>query len=221
MKAFIQRIIIGITTLLLVVSCSNQKESGSVPSTSSSAISSSAPNSQHNNATSTPSGNEPNISQAPFSLPEGYQAVETTAFKFAVPKDWKLKKRGNTDIFDWVFQKDDKDIGETETLGWFDSETWKRGGFKPNHSDQTDFQKMPDMVSIKGLDVHVFKIQLIHTKPAADLNPNWKYSETRWYITVKEKGLSYGFYFSSDDVEESTMKTIVSSFRLKNNEREK
>jgi len=58
------------------------------------------------------------------------------------------------------------------------------------------------------------RIQLIHTKPAADQDPDWKYEETRWYVADKASGLAYGFHFASETVDERVMETIVSSFRL-------
>jgi hypothetical protein len=158
-----------------------------------------------------PSRNQPRVKQAPFSLPNGYQAVETTSFKFAIPNDWQWEKGDSSDSI--LFQKDGKKLGETETLAWFHSEeTWKN--IKPNHSEQTDFQEIKDLISIECVDAHVYKIQLTHTKPAADLDPDWKYEETRWYVTVEEKNRSYGLYFNSGQVDESTMKTIISTFRL-------
>lgn len=192
----IQRTIIGIIALMLVASCSAQKGGESAPQTSPSTVEQ--------------SGNQQKVTQAPFSLPDGYQAAETTSFKFAVPKDWNLKKGENLDAL--VFLKDGKAVGETEILGWFDLETWR--DLKPNHSDQTDFQETQNLLSIDGLDVHIYRIKLTHTKPAAALDPDWQYRETRWYVAVKETDRAYGFYFSSDQVDELTMKTILSTFRL-------
>lgn len=75
-----------------------------------------------------------------------------------------------------------------------------------------------DLLGIRGDDVHLYRIQLVRTKPAAELDPDWQYEETRWYVTVKESGLSYGFCFSNKDVDESVMESILSSFRLKVNQ---
>ena len=46
-------------------------------------------------------------------------------------------------------------------------------------------------------------------------DPDWEYNETRWYVTVKENERSYGFYFDNGQIVESTMETIISTFRLK------
>jgi predicted small lipoprotein YifL len=153
---------------------------------------------------------EPLATQPPFVVPEGYQMVEANAFTVAVPVDWRIEKGYFQDFF--YFLLNDKKIGETEILGWFDAETWK--DFKPNHSEQTDFRQRDDLLAIQNGEVHLYSIRLIHTKPAAELDPDWRYDETRWYVTVKESGLSYGFLFSSEDVAESVMETILSSFRL-------
>ncbi|WP_019007870.1 hypothetical protein [Cohnella laeviribosi] len=159
-----------------------------------------------------PTKNEkPPATQASFSLPDGYQIVEASTFTFAIPNSWHVEQGSGKDAFS--FQKNGEQIGETEILGWFDSETWKN--FKPNHAEQTDFKERNDLLAIKNKDVHLYKIQLTHTKPAADKDPEWKYKETRWYVSVKEDGRSYGFYFNSEKIDENVMETILSSFRLK------
>lgn len=183
----IQGLIIAIVTVMLIASCSVEKGTDSASQASS-----------------------PTVTQAPFTLPSGYQAVETASFKFAIPKDWTLQKGDSSDSL--IFLKDGKEVGQTELLGLFNSETWMN--IKPNHSDQTDFQEVKSLISIGGVDAPIYRIQLIHTKPAAENDPDWKYEETRWYVAVKENDRSYGFYFGSDQVDESTMKTILSSFRL-------
>lgn len=70
---------------------------------------------------------EPPVTQSPFTLPEGYQVVEANAFIVAVPGDWRVEKGYFQDTFS--FRYNDDKIGETEILGWFDSETWR--DFKP------------------------------------------------------------------------------------------
>jgi hypothetical protein len=214
MKITILRMIIGITALVFVTSGLAQKVVESTPlSLPSIAVSTSNLDSQQAGDANVQSGIQNKATQEAFSLPSGYQAVETTSFTFAIPNDWKWEKRESADSL--VFLKDGEKLGETEILAWFDSEeTWRN--IKPNHSEQTDFQEVKDLItSSEDMDAHVYKIQLIHTKPAASQDPDWKYEETRWYVTVKEKEVSYGFYFNSDRVDESTMKTILSTFRLK------
>lgn len=153
--------------------------------------------------------------QAPLSLPDalpdGYRFVEASDFAFAVPNEWHVEEGIFQDIFS--FQLNGERVGETEILGWFDAETWKN--FKPNHSEQTDFQLRDDLLAIPRQDVHLYKIQLIHTKPAAEQDPEWKYEETRWYVSVKENERAYGFYFPREKMEEKVMETILSTFRLK------
>jgi len=154
---------------------------------------------------------KPTAMQAPFSLPDGYRIVEASAFTFAVPNDWQVEEGYFQDIFSFKFNGER--IGEAEILGWFDAETWNN--FKPNHSEQTDFREYSDLLVMDDTDVRVYKIQLTHTKPAAAQDPDWKYEETRWYVSVKENERSYGFYFDSEKIDEKVMETVVSSFRLK------
>jgi len=140
-----------------------------------------------------------------------YRIVEASAFTFAVPNDWQVEEGYFQDIFSFKFNGER--IGEAEILGWFDAETWNN--FKPNHSEQTDFREYSDLLVMDDTDVRVYKIQLTHTKPAAAQDPDWKYEETRWYVSVKENERSYGFYFDSEKIDEKVMETVVSSFRLK------
>ena len=209
-----------IAAVLLVTSCSTTggQESGTRPAPSvtpqvplPTVSLAPVPAEQQSGDETDPAGNQPKVKQAPFSLPKGYQVVETTSFKIAIPNGWSWKKKEDSESL--LFQKDGKDVGETEILGWFDTETWKN--MRPNHADQTDFQKVKDLISMGGVDVHVYRIQLTHTKPAAAQDPDWEYRETRWYVAIKENNRAFGFYFSSEQVNETTMKTIISSFRLK------
>ncbi len=212
MKAATQKLLISMILFMLVTSCLSPKATESQHSPSS-------PSPRQNNKIDEPlETSQPNESsqhpvettQEPFVLPQGYQAIETSSFKLAIPKEWSYKAGSASDSL--VFQKDGEELGQTEILGWFDSNTWK--DMKPNHSEQKDFQEVEGLLSISGMNVHTYRIQLSHTKPAAEQDPDWAYKETRWYVAVKEKGCSYGFYFSSGDVDESIMETIVSTFRL-------
>ncbi|MFD2332630.1 hypothetical protein ACFSR7_25515 [Cohnella sp. GCM10020058] len=214
MKTKTQILFLIIIAFFLVTACSSKK-------TINLENASFSPSPQQNN-TDSPSSTlaeptEPSASptpaevkQEPFLMPEGYQVIQTSSFKAAIPKEWTYEKGSSSDLF--IFKKGDKEIGQTEVLGWFDSTTWK--DMKPNHSEQNDFQEVEEKAPITGLDIHNYKIQLTHTKPAAQQDPDWSYKETRWYVTIKEQERSYGFYFSSDDVDESVMKSIVSTFRL-------
>jgi len=150
------------------------------------------------------------VTQSLFVLPDGYQTVQADRFTFAVPDGWHVAEKALHGEFS--FQINGTPAGETEILGWFDAETWK--DFKPNHTDQSGFDQRDDLLADQRGDVHVYRIQLTHTKPAAEMDPEWKYEETRWYVADKEDGRAYGFNFDSETVDESVMETIVSSFRL-------
>jgi hypothetical protein len=150
------------------------------------------------------------VIQQPFVLPLGYQKVETSSFIIAIPEKWSFKTGAASDSL--VFQLEGQEVGQTEVLGWFNKATWPE--MKPNHSKQTSFNEIEGIVSTGETDMKTYSIQLIHTKPAAAQNSDWTYEESRWYVTVKEQGCSYGLYFSSHDVSEATMKTIFSTFRL-------
>lgn len=153
---------------------------------------------------------QPPVARSPFVLPEGYQAVNASRYAFAVPEDWHVEEQPLGDEF--VFQVNGEPVGETQILGWFDEDTWR--DFKPNHSEQTDFVKRDDLLAEPRGDVHLYRIQLIHTKPAAEQDPDWTYEETRWYVADKASERAYGFYFGSETVNERVMEAIVSSFRL-------
>lgn len=153
---------------------------------------------------------KPPVARSPFVLPDGYQTVSTSRYTLAIPDDWHIEKKAGDDWF--TFLRNGEQVGEADILGWFDEETWR--DFKPNHSEQTGFVKRDDLLADQRGDVHLYRIQLIHTKPAADQDPDWKYEETRWYVADKASGLAYGFHFASETVDERVMETIVSSFRL-------
>ncbi|WP_270168221.1 hypothetical protein [Paenibacillus sp. SYP-B4298] len=209
MKITAQKLILSLTALFLVIACSNQQTMDSEDSLSP-PIRDAATEFFTTEPPTGPSQASVNVMQAPFVLPQGYQIIETSSVKFAIPEEWTYQVSGSSDLL--IFKKGEKEIGQTEILGWFDKNTWQ--GMKPNHSEQTDFMEIEGVVPISGINIHTYKILLTHTKPAAALEPDWEYSETRWYMTVKEQERSYGFYYSSHEVDDLTMKTIASSFRL-------
>ncbi|MFC3800968.1 hypothetical protein [Cohnella sp. GCM10012308] len=137
--------------------------------------------------------------------------IESSSFKAAIPEGWRCEKSSSSDLL--IFKKGDQEIGQTELLGWFDAMT--RKDMKPNHSEQSDFREVEGITSISGMNVHAYKIQLTHTKPAAEQDPDWAYKETRGYVTIKEQERAYGFYFLSNDVDESIMQTVVYTIRFK------
>jgi hypothetical protein len=155
-------------------------------------------------------GTRTSAAQPPFSVPDGYRAVSAASYQIAIPGGWTWTSRENADSL--LFQENGQTVGETEILGWFDADTWKE--MKPNHAEQTDFREVPDLLSVDGADVRLYRIELTHTKPAAARDPDWEYKETRWYVAVKETGRAYGFYFSRERVEDATMRTILSTYRL-------
>jgi len=141
----------------------------------------------------------------------GYRIVEADRYAFAVPDGWQVEEKALHDEF--FFLVDGETIGETGILGWFDAESWP--DFKPNHSEQIGFEERHDLASGRNGNIRVYRIGLVHTKPAAALDPEWRYEEIRWYVANRDDGLAYGFCFDSQAVDEAVMETIVSSFRLR------
>ena len=147
----------------------------------------------------------------PAVAPDGYRIVEADRYAFAVPDGWQVEEKALHDEF--FFLVDGETIGETGILGWFDAESWP--DFKPNHSEQIGFEERNDLASGRNGNIRVYRIGLVHTKPAAALDPEWRYEEIRWYVANRDDGLAYGFCFDSQAVDEAVMETIVSSFRLR------
>lgn len=207
------KILLSIVSFALIISCSHDPQQSKITNSPSSTPATPASEPLGTPASEpspkpTPSTLEANIE--PISIPSDYQMIEATFYRLAIPADWTYEQR-STDMY--TFIKDEKKIGESEILGWFDSSSWH--DMKPNHSEQIQFIEVDDLVTIHDLNVHTYKIELTHTKPAADEEADWKLQEMRWYVTVKEQERSYGFYFSSDDVDEATMKSVLSTFQLK------
>jgi len=152
-----------------------------------------------------PDGPEPAVA------PDGYRIVEADRYAFAVPDGWQVEEKALHDEF--FFLVDGETIGETGILGWFDAESWP--DFKPNHSEQIGFEERHDLASGRNGNIRIYRIGLVHTKPAAALDPEWRYEEIRWYVANRDDGLAYGFCFDCQAVDEAVMETIVSSFRLR------
>ncbi|MDF2934672.1 MAG: beta-lactamase regulatory protein 1 [Paenibacillaceae bacterium] len=149
---------------------------------------------------------------SPLPLPEGFKQVETSLLALAVPEGWSVGKSGK----ELIFTVNGEKAGETETLDWFDAQSWTH--IRPNHSEQTEFAEVSDIpapAAGNSRDFRLYKIRLVHTKPAAQLDPDWHYDDTRWYWTDSGRKMSYGVYFNEAEVDEGTMVKVVSSIRLK------
>ena len=153
---------------------------------------------------------QPPADRSPYIVPDGYRVVEADRFTFAVPDDWQV---GEKQQDEFTFRVDGEKVGETEILGWFDADSWP--DFKPNHSEQTGFEEREDLTAGRNGSIRIYRIELIHTKPAADRDPEWRYEEIRWYVADRDDGRAYGFCFADGKVDEAVMETIVSSFRLR------
>lgn len=147
-----------------------------------------------------------------FLLPEGFKQVETSLLALAVPAGWNAGTSGKELIFTVHGEK----VGETETLDWFDAQSWQH--LRPNHSEQTEFTEVTDIPSSlagQSPTFRLYRIRLVHTKPAAMLDPDWHYDENRWYWTDPGAKMAYGVYFDEASVNEETARKVVSSIRLK------
>jgi hypothetical protein len=74
---------------------------------------------------------------------------------------------------------------------------------------------IPSPAPGQSRDLRLYKINLVLTKPAAQLDPDWHYDESRWYWTDPAVKLAYGVYFNEAAVDEATMRKVVSGIRLK------
>ncbi|MNC63119.1 hypothetical protein D3C75_1132140 [compost metagenome] len=130
-----------------------------------------------------------------------------------MPGGWNVEKSGK----ELIFTANGEKMGETETLDWFDVQSWAH--IRPNHSEQTEFAEVSDMPSPAASgqtgDLRLYRIRLVHTKPAAQLDPDWHYDDIRWYWTDSGRRMSYGVYFNEAAVDEAAMVQVVSSIRLK------
>ena len=159
-------------------------------------------------------GDKPDTAYAKASaapLPEGFKQAETSLLTLAVPAGWSAEADGK----DLIFTVNGEKVGETETLDWFDAQSWMH--LRPNHTEQKAFTEVTDIPSPapESRDLRLYRIGLVHTKPAAQMDPDWQYAESRWYWTDSAAKLAYGVYFNETAVDEATMRKVVSSIRLK------
>ncbi|RAU97149.1 hypothetical protein [Paenibacillus sp. YN15] len=147
----------------------------------------------------------------PLQVPPGFKQAETSLLTLAVPEGWSVEPNGK----ELIFTANGEKMGETETLDWFDAESWTH--LRPNHTEQTDFVEVKDMPAPAAGQTgqSLYRIRLVHTKPAAQLDPDWHYDEIRWYWNDPGKRLTHGIYFNEAAVDEATMISVVSTIRLK------
>lgn len=137
-----------------------------------------------------------------------YQKVDSACYSFYIPQSWSYRIQGSQVEF-----VDDRTIvGSTEVQTYLNRSSLEN--YVANHAEQTGFKSLGPIVPITGIDAEVNQIQLRWTKPAAAGEPDWKYDETRVYVSIKPLERSFGFYFSTEDVPEDTVIKVVSSFRL-------
>lgn len=145
-------------------------------------------------------------------LPEGFKQAETSLLTLGVPAGWSAEANGQ----ELIFTVNGEKVGETETLDWFDAQGWVHQ--RPNHTEQKGFTEVTDLpfpAPGQSRDLRLYRINLVLTKPAAQLDPDWHYDESRWYWTDSAAKLAYGVYFNEAAVDEATMRKVVSGIRLK------
>ncbi len=163
----------------------------------------------------TGTGDKPDTAYAQASaapLPEGFKKVETSLLTLAVPASWSAEANGQ-ELF---FTVNGEKVGETETLDWFDAQSWVH--HRPNHTEQkafTEVTHIPSPEAGQSNDLRLYRISLVRTKPAAQLDPDWQYAESRWYWADPAAKLAYGVYFNEAAVDEETMLKAVSTIALK------
>lgn len=144
----------------------------------------------------------------PFQLPEGFKQVDTALLTLGVPSGWSTEASGK----ELIFRVNGEKVAETETLDWFDAGSWTH--MQPNHAETTEFAEISDGPTPAG-PFRLYRIRLVHTKPAAQLDPDWHYDEIRWYWSDPGKKVSYGIYFNEAALDEETMAKVIFSIRLK------
>ncbi len=163
----------------------------------------------------TGAGDKPETASAQASaapLPEGFKQAETSLLTLPVPSGWSAEADGK----ELTFTVNGEKVGGTETLDWFDAQGWVHQ--RPNHAEQKAFMEVTDIPSPapgQSRDFRLYKINLVLTKPAAQMDPDWHYDESRWYWTDPAAKLAYGVYFNEAAVDEATMRKVVSGIRLK------
>ncbi|QYR22034.1 hypothetical protein KZ483_03115 [Paenibacillus sp. sptzw28] len=137
-----------------------------------------------------------------------YQKIDRPCYSVYIPKAWNYRIIAG----ELEFVQDRLIVGNTEVLQYLNREAMEH--YIGNHVEQTGFKELEKVIPIKGTDIQVYQIRLLWTKPAADMEPNWKYDETKVFIAIKDLERSFGFYFSTVDVPEATIDKIIRSFRL-------
>jgi len=137
-----------------------------------------------------------------------FQKIETKCYSIYIPKDWSYRLIGGN----LEFVKDRLIIGETETLDYYTREAAEK--FTANHVEQTSFKQSEAAPFIEGADMSVYQLGLEWEKPAAAMDPDWRYKETKVLIALNELELSYSLGFSADDVSQAEIDAIIQSFRL-------
>jgi|GEM_PF-1623302 len=140
---------------------------------------------------------------------EDFQRIEMPCYSIYIPNDWSYRIMGR----ELEFVDDRLIVGSTEVLDYF--ERGQLEHWSGNHTEQIGFEELPDAVPIREPELQTYRIRLIWTKPAAALEPDWQYDDTRYYFAVKPLERSFGFYFSTKDVSEETMNAVIRSFRLR------
>ncbi len=137
-----------------------------------------------------------------------YQKIDRPCYSIYIPKAWSYRIIGG----DLEFVQDRTIVGNTETINYLTSKGAEN--FTVNHAEQTGFKELKDVIPLKGTEFHVYQLRLVWEKPAAALDPDWKYDETKVYVAIKQIERSFGFGFSTIDVPEAAIDKIIRSFRL-------
>ncbi len=137
-----------------------------------------------------------------------YQKIDRPCYSIYIPKAWSYRIIGG----ELEFVQDRTIVGNTEVLQYLDRKAMEN--YIANHAEQIGFKELENVIPVKGTDFQVYQIRLVWTKPAADMDPDWKYDETKVFVTIKQLERSFGFYFSTVDVPEATIGKIIRSFRF-------
>ena len=150
------------------------------------------------------------IGQEPVDLDEygDYQKIERPCYTIFIPKEWTYRILGR----ELEFVNDRLIIGNTEVLDFLTREAAER--YVTNHAEQTGFKEQEEAKAITGTDYQIYYVGLRWEKPAAAMDPDWKYDETKVFLAFQEFEWSFVFNFSTSDVPASTIDKIIHSFRL-------
>jgi len=138
----------------------------------------------------------------------GYQKIEGPCYTIYIPKKWTYRILGR----ELEFVNDRLIIGNTEILDFLTREAAEH--YVTNHAEQTDFKEQKEAKVITGTDYQIYYVGLRWEKPAAALDPDWKYDETKVFLAFQEFEWSFVFNFSTLDVPASIIDKIIHSFRL-------